>query len=90
MTSTETEIKLTNVAKASLEELKLDYKDYLRQHSLEQWSKTHPRILRLRAYLKSADFMDNPMKHLNRMSAEEYCNLCITLISQATYLIGFW
>ena len=29
-TSTETEIKLTNVAKASLEELLIDYQDYLR------------------------------------------------------------
>ena len=33
-TSKETEIKLTNVAKASLEELLLDYEDYLRQHNL--------------------------------------------------------
>lgn len=39
-TSTETEIKLTNVAKASLEELLLDYEDYLRQNNLPQWGKT--------------------------------------------------
>lgn len=38
-TSRETEIKFTNVAKASLEELLLDYEDYLRQHSLQQWIK---------------------------------------------------
>ena len=38
-TSRETEIKLTNVAKASLEELLLDYEDYLRQNSLPQWNK---------------------------------------------------
>ncbi len=42
-TSRETEIKLTNVAKASLEELLLDYEDFLRQNSLPQWDKTHPR-----------------------------------------------
>lgn len=35
-TSKETELKLTNVAKASLEELLLDYEDYLRQHRLNQ------------------------------------------------------
>ena len=42
-TSSETEIKLTNVAKASLEELLLDYEDHLRTHQLPQWDKRHPR-----------------------------------------------
>lgn len=36
-TSKETEIKLTNVAKASLQELLVDYEDYLRVRGLEQW-----------------------------------------------------
>src|SRR4029077_17691394 len=37
-TSRKTELKLTNVARASLEELRLDYEDYLRKRGLEQWS----------------------------------------------------
>src|SRR5580693_9687060 len=37
-TSKETEIKLTNVARASLEELLIDYKDFLRIHGLLEWS----------------------------------------------------
>ena len=41
-TSKKTELKLTNVARASLEELHLDYEDYLRQHSCTQWSKENP------------------------------------------------
>lgn len=41
-TSKKTELKLTNVARASLEELKLDYEDYLRQHDLQLWSKDEP------------------------------------------------
>ena len=41
-TSKRTELKLTNVARSSLEELRLDYEDYLRQHSCTQWSKNHP------------------------------------------------
>ena len=41
-TSKKTELKLTNVAKASLAELHLDYEDFLRQHSCKQWSKDHP------------------------------------------------
>ena len=41
-TSTETEIKLTNVARASLEELLVDYEDYLRVHGLRAWPKSSP------------------------------------------------
>ena len=41
-TSKETEIKLTNVARASLEELKLDYEDFLRQRGMEAWAQSHP------------------------------------------------
>ncbi|MDB6131508.1 MAG: 4helix suffix domain protein [Verrucomicrobiales bacterium] len=42
-TSKKTELKLTNVARASLEELRLDYEDFLRQRSLTQW---HPKDIR--------------------------------------------
>jgi four helix bundle suffix protein len=42
-TSKKTELKLTNVARASLEELRLDYEDYLRQRRLKQWSREDPR-----------------------------------------------
>lgn len=86
-TSKETEIKLTNVAKASLEELLLDYEDYLRQNGLPQWGKQHPRTVRLREYLKSGQFIAEPMQYARKMNAEEYCNLCITLINQATYML---
>lgn len=86
-TSKETEIKLTNVAKASLEELLIDYQDYLRQHNLCQWGKEHPRTRGLREYLKSESFMASPLHYCGRMEAEEFCNLCITLINQATYML---
>ena len=42
-TSKKTELKLTNVARASLEELRLDYEDYLRKRGLEQWSRQDSR-----------------------------------------------
>jgi four helix bundle suffix protein len=42
-TSKKIELKLTNVARASLEELRLDYEDYLRQRRLEQWTRQDPR-----------------------------------------------
>lgn len=86
-TSKETEIKLTNVAKASLEELLLDYEDYLRQHKLIKWDKSNARLSALRAYTQSDQFRNNPTALCGRMNAEEYCNLCITLINQATFLL---
>jgi four helix bundle suffix protein len=42
-TSKKTELKLTNVARASLEELRLDYEDFLRQRGLPLWSREDPR-----------------------------------------------
>ena len=47
-TSKETEIKLTNVARASLEELLIDYRDFLRTRDLEEWPAEHAYSLRLR------------------------------------------
>ena len=48
-TSKKTELKLTNVARASLEELRLDYEDYLRQHGLPLWQPDHPALMRFKA-----------------------------------------
>lgn len=46
-TSRKTELKLTNVARASLEELRLDYEDYLRQRGMVRWEKNDPRRVEL-------------------------------------------
>jgi four helix bundle suffix protein len=48
-TSKKTELKLTNVARASLEELRLDYEDYLRQHGWPLWAPNHPALVRFKA-----------------------------------------
>ena len=48
-TSKKTELKLTNVARASLEELRLDYEDFLRHRGLEQWAPDHPALRRFKA-----------------------------------------
>ncbi len=48
-TSKKTELKLTNVARASLEELRLDYEDYLRQRGLQKWPPEHPALMRFKA-----------------------------------------
>ena len=48
-TSKKTELKLTSVARASLEELRLDYEDFLRQRGLAQWVPDHPALKRFKA-----------------------------------------
>lgn len=47
-TSSQTELRLVGVARASLDELLLDYEDYLRQHGLALWSKDHPKAREVR------------------------------------------
>lgn len=48
-TSKKSELKLTNVARASLEELRLDYEDFLRQRNLPQWPPDHPALVRFKS-----------------------------------------
>ena len=86
-TSSETEIKLTNVAKASLEELLVDYEDYLRVRNLTQWDAHHPRYEKMRQYARSERIRTDYALTLQRMNDEELANLCITLIHQAVYML---
>jgi four helix bundle suffix protein len=56
-TSKKSELKLTNVARASLEELRLDYEDFLWQRDLPQWPSNHPALQRFKA--KRCETMDD-------------------------------
>jgi four helix bundle suffix protein len=47
-TSKETELKLTNVARASMEELREDYRDFLRVRGIQEWQRDHPYTQRMR------------------------------------------
>ena len=51
-TSTQTELRLVNVARASLDELLLDYEDFLRQRGLRQWEKDDPEAREVREMVK--------------------------------------
>ena len=86
-TSSETEIKLTNVAKASLEELLDDYEDYLRVRNLPQWNQLHPRYEKVRQYASSEQIKKDYAQKIPKMNDEEIANLGITLIHQAIYML---
>ena len=88
MTSSETEIKLTNVARASLVELLDDYEDYLRVRGLEQWGPLHPRYQKMREYASSEQIRHTYAGNIRRMTDEEIANLCLTLTHQAIYMLN--
>ncbi|MCR4330075.1 MAG: four helix bundle suffix domain-containing protein [Candidatus Roizmanbacteria bacterium] len=85
-TSKKTEIKLTSVARASLEELLLDYEDYLRQHKLFLWPQNNPEIQAIKKLSRSSNKSYLSYRsYLTR--AEPASNMLITLIHQANYLL---
>ncbi len=87
-TSKKTELKLVNVARASLEELLLDYQDYLRQHNLLLWEKDNPNAkeVREKCYEKNRSYL-NYKTYIEDSSAEVSANTIICLIHQTNYLL---
>lgn len=81
-TSRETEIKLLNVAKASLQELLLDYEDYLRVRGLAKWDINDERSIQTRRVCSSHNDSEFYREKIQTRSDEVICNLAITLIHQ--------
>lgn len=86
-TSKETEIKLTNVAKASLQELLIDYEDYLRVRDLELWEKDSPKAVKTRFICARNNDTSFYREAVNIRSAETVANIAIILIHQADVLL---
>lgn len=98
-TSSQTELRLVNVARASLDELLLDYEDFLRQRKLKQWEKDDPESRRVREVGARRDGTDqsdqtDPTNHkkdyarwLEHRDPAVVANALICLIHQANYLL---
>jgi restriction system protein len=101
-TSSQSELHLVNVARASLEELLLDYEDYLRQHKHRKWEKDDAEALAVRAVGRQneqagpAQQMDHadPIAHwrlyaywLEHDEPRVVANTLLCLINQADYLL---
>jgi four helix bundle suffix protein len=88
-TSKETEIKLTNVARASLEELLIDYEDFLRTKKLKLWEKDSRLVARLRELNKTPNAnYDTFKKGIENEDPEICANVMIGLIKITTYLLS--
>jgi len=87
ITSREMELKLTNVNRASLHELQLDYEDYLRVRGLEQWKYNDPRCMKTRSFCKNHLNSAVYREKIKERSDETIANIAITLIHQCDVLI---
>ena len=81
-TSSEMEIKLLNVARGSLQELRSDYQDYLNTHHLTIWPADSERQQRLRDYCHSHNDYNDYAPLVTKMNDEEMANLLLTLCHQ--------
>ncbi len=88
-TSKETEIKLTNVARASLEELKIDFQDFLRTNKLPIWDKEHKLTSRFREINKTPNANYTTYQKAIEHEQPEICaNSMICLINIVSYLLA--
>lgn len=79
VTSTEMELKLLNVARASIKELKEDYLDYISAHGLVRWKAGHPRYNPLLAFCREHNDLPDYEPHFMKWSDEEMANCAVTL-----------
>ncbi len=77
--SLEMEMKLLNVARASIKELCEDYEDYLMVRHLPLWNRSHPRFNRLLAFCRHRNKPEEFEALLGSLSEEEEANLAVTL-----------
>ena len=79
VTSTEMELKLLNVARASIKELKEDYLDYIRSRGLTLWSAKHPRYDGLLNFCRTHNALEDYEPFFSKWTDEELANCANTL-----------
>ena len=93
MTSTEMQLKLLNVARSSLKELKADYEDYILTRHLTLWNKGTPRYDEMLKFCRFHNQVNDYEKFFAVWNEEELCNVALTLLHMVdkmmkTYLKG--
>lgn len=87
-TSKEMEIKLTNVARASLEELLIDYQDFLRTNQLKEWDKDHRYVQRFKELNRTPNATYETYRRAIEHAEPEICaNAMMCLIRVTSYLL---
>ena len=93
VTSTELQLKLLNVARASLKELRADYEDYLHTRHLSVWNRRHPRYYSMLEFCGNRNQISDYEPFFSRWNDEELCNVALTLLHMTdkmmkTYMTG--
>ena len=86
-TSAKTELKLLNVAKASLHELHEDYEDYLKTRQLRQWEEGSAELETMRRLGREHNDAEYFMEIARTRPPETIANMAIVLLKQADYLL---
>ena len=86
-TSFEMEIKLTNVAKASMHELLIDYEDFLMVRGLEKWDSKDARTVQVRNFCRKHMEPEAFIQAVETRSAETVANIAITMLHQFDVMI---
>ena len=90
LSSIKMEIKLLNVARASMQELQEDYRDYLNANHLPLWDAAHPRYSQLLEFCRSHNDQDDYTPLFSKSTDEELSNLAITLCRQVDKMMTTW
>lgn len=80
ITSTELQLKLLNVARSSLKELRADYEDYLQTRHLTVWNTQHPRYDEMLQFCRNHNLVADYVPFFSKWNDEELCNIALTLL----------
>ena len=87
-TSTEMELKLLNVARSSIGELRQDYEDFLKSRQLRQWTTDDERFQPMQDFTKSHNQLSDYEPFFSKWSAEEMANVGLTLCFQVDTMMN--
>lgn len=79
LTSSKMEVNLVNVGRASFQELREDYEDYLKRNNLSVWDKDHPRFDGMVNFCRQNNRWEAYQELASKLSAEEFCNMALSL-----------
>ena len=87
-TSTEMELKLLNVARSSIHELREDYKDYLLTRKLQLWNREHPRYEGMHTFTSAHNMLADYERFFSKWNDEEMANIGYTMCCQIDVMMN--
>lgn len=88
--SSEMQIKLLNVARASLQELREDYKDYIKSRNLQIWTKEHKRYKNMQTFCRNNNKIEQYQPYFEIWNNEEMSNIALTLAHMVDTMLNHY